>query len=58
MAGKKTANTAYIDLRRAIREGEPGNLYVFHGEEKYLMEESLAALREKLETAYRNIPER
>ena len=48
MAGKKTGGSAYADLRRAIREGSPGKLYVFHGEEKYLMEESLAALRELL----------
>lgn len=48
MAGKKSGNTAYLELRRAIREGDPGKLYVFHGEEKYLMEESLAALRELL----------
>lgn len=48
MAGKKTTNTAYIELRRALKEGRPGNLYVFHGEEKYLMEECLAALRQLL----------
>lgn len=48
MAVKKTPNSAYIDLRRSLREGNPGSLYVFHGEEKYLMEESLAALRELL----------
>lgn len=48
MAAKKTANTAYADLRRAIKEGAPGSLYVFHGEEKYLMEESLSALKRLL----------
>lgn len=48
MAGKKTTNTAYAELRRALKEGNPGSLYVFHGEEKYLLEESLATLRRLL----------
>lgn len=48
MAGKKTGDSAYTLLRRAIKEGNPGKLYVFHGEEKYLLEESLSALRELL----------
>ncbi len=48
MAGKKTDNSAYLALRRDLKAGTPGRLYVFHGEEKYLMEESLAALRRTL----------
>lgn len=48
MAGKKTDNNAYLQLRRDLKAGAPGSLYVFHGEEKYLMEESLAALRRLL----------
>lgn len=48
MAGKKTDNGAYIQLRRDLKAGTPGNLYVFHGEEKHLLEESLAALRRLL----------
>lgn len=48
MAGKKTDNSAYTQLRRDLKAGTPGNLYVFHGEEKYLMEESLSALRRLL----------
>lgn len=48
MAGKKTDNSAYLQLRRELKAGTPGRLYVFHGPEKYLMEESLNALRRLL----------
>ena len=37
MAGKKTDNSAYLQLRRELKAGTPGRLYVFHGPEKYLM---------------------
>ena len=48
MAAKKTDNSAYRQLRRELKAGQPGKLYVFHGQETYLMEESLAALRRLL----------
>lgn len=48
MAAKKTDNSAYLQLRKDLKAGTPGQLYVFHGEEKYRMEESLAALRRLL----------
>ena len=48
MAVKKTDNSAYLQLRKDLKAGTPGQLYVFHGEEKYRMEESLRALRRLL----------
>lgn len=48
MASKKTDNAAYLQLRKDLKAGTPGQLYVFHGEEKYRMEESLSALRRLL----------
>lgn len=48
MAQKKTTNAAYLALRQALRDKRPGNLYVFHGEEKYLMERSLEELKRLL----------
>lgn len=48
MAAKKTDNSAYRQLRQELKAGTPGRLYVFHGAEKYLMEESLNALRRLL----------
>ncbi len=47
MAVKKS-NGAYQELRKALKEGEFGRLYVFHGEERYLLEDSLKTLRKKL----------
>ena len=34
----KTDNTAMRELKRAIKEGAPKNLYLFHGEEAFLRE--------------------
>ena len=48
MAAKKTDNSAYRQLRQDLQAGTPGQLYVFHGEEKYRMEESLSTLRRLL----------
>lgn len=48
MASKKTDNAAYLQLRKDLKAGTPGQLYVFHGEEKYRLEESLSALRRLL----------
>ena len=52
MAGKKVDRSAYNQLRRDLKSGQVGQLYVFHGEEKYLMEQCLAQLRRQL------VPER
>ena len=48
MAGKKKDNSAYLQFRRDLKAGKPGSLYVFYGEERYLLEESLNALRRLL----------
>ena len=48
MAGKKVDRSAYNQLRRDLKSGQVGQLYVFHGEEKYLMEQCLAQLRRQL----------
>ncbi len=42
---KKSYQGAYLALRQSIKSGNPGQLYVFHGEEKYLLEDTLDALR-------------
>jgi len=45
MAKKKTDNSAYISLKKEISENNPRNLYIFHGEERYLLEHYLGQLR-------------
>ena len=49
-APKKTAadNSAMKELKRALKEGTPGRLYVFHGEETYLREYYLNELKKAL----------
>ena len=46
-AQKKPAadNSAMKELKRALKEGNPGRLYVFHGEETYLREYYLNELK-------------
>jgi DNA polymerase-3 subunit delta len=47
--GKKTTSQeGYRQLRQDLKAGTPRTLYVFHGEERYLLEESLSALRRQL----------
>ena len=48
MAENKNANIQYKELVRAIKEKNPGNLYVFTGEERYLLEHCLKELRRLL----------
>jgi DNA polymerase-3 subunit delta len=48
MAQKKTASGSYETLRKQLRTGDIGTLYVFHGSERYLLENSLKSLREQL----------
>ncbi|MDR0838773.1 MAG: DNA polymerase III subunit delta [Oscillospiraceae bacterium] len=45
MAKKKTDNSGYAALRAAISSGKIGRCYVFHGEERYLLERSAADVR-------------
>jgi len=45
---KKKDDSQYEALRLAINEKNPKNLYIFHGEEKYLLETYLKKLREAL----------
>lgn len=47
MAVKKS-NGAYQQLRKALKEGGLKPLYVFYGEERYLLEDSLKVLRKNL----------
>lgn len=42
---KQTDNTAMRELKQALKAGEPGRLYVFHGEEAYLREYYLGELK-------------
>ena len=44
----KTDNTAMRELKRAIQEGAPKKLYLFHGEEAFLRDYYLARLKEAL----------
>ena len=48
MAQKKQGSDGYSRLAASIKEGRIGSLYFFHGEEKYLLESSLAEIRKKL----------
>ena len=49
MASKQTTdNTAMRELKQALRAGNPGNLYLFHGEEAYLREYYLGELKKTL----------
>jgi len=45
---KTKSNKSYIDLTSSIESGEAGNLYIFHGEERYLLDHSLLSLRNLL----------
>lgn len=48
MAKKKTDTSAFDALKAAIRAGDVGRLYIFHGEETFLMDHYLSALRKLL----------
>lgn len=45
---QKTDNSAMRELKRALKAGEPKNLYLFHGEEAYLREYYLGELKKIL----------
>jgi len=42
---KKKQNANYDNLISSIKSGDIGRLYIFHGEERYLLERCLASLR-------------
>jgi len=42
---KKKQNVNYDNLISSLKTGEIGRLYIFHGEERYLLERCLASLR-------------
>jgi DNA polymerase-3 subunit delta len=44
----KTDNTAMRELKQALKAGQPGRLYLFHGEEAYLREYYLGELKKAL----------
>lgn len=45
---KKTAPEGLAQLKQALKQGDVGNLYVFHGKEDYLRDHYLTRLRRKL----------
>ena len=45
---KKPDDGAYRTLKKQLKEGEIGNLYVFHGEETYLRDYYLGQMKQKL----------
>lgn len=45
MAAKKTDDSEYKALRKALKDGTPERLYIFHGDERYLLEHCLGELR-------------
>ena len=44
----KTDNTAMRELKQELKSGQPGRLYLFHGEEAYLREYYLGELKKTL----------
>ena len=48
MAQKKKADDSYNSFSASVKAGQFGNLYIFHGEERYLLEFSLSELRKRL----------
>ncbi len=50
MARKQTDNTEFNALVEALKSGSPANLYIFYGEERYLLEHYLEQLRSAILT--------
>lgn len=48
MAQKKPDNTEYEALKSAVAKGQLGKLYIFYGEERYLLENYLTQIRKLL----------
>lgn len=48
MAQKQTNDSAYIKLKKDLREGTPETVYVFWGDERYLLSFYLGELRKKI----------
>ena len=48
MPQKKNANDSYDTFAAALKAGQIGNFYIFHGEERYLLEHSLGELRKRV----------
>ena len=48
MAQKKRPDAGFAQLKKDLAAGELGNLYLFHGEEDYLRDYYLGAIRKKL----------
>ena len=48
MANKKKETSEFDDLKLAVSSGQIGRLYIFHGEEKYLLEYYLTQIRKFL----------
>lgn len=48
MANKKPDSSEYLALKSAVTSGQLARLYIFHGEEKYLLENYLAQIQKRL----------
>lgn len=48
MAVKKADDSAYVKLKKDLREGTPESLYIFWGDERYLLSFYLGELRKKV----------
>ena len=45
---KKDNNASYVKLTKSLKNGEVGKLYIFHGQEQYLLKNSIAKIRAML----------
>ena len=48
MAKKESRSGGYEALRAAVKAGVPANLYIFYGEERYLLQTMAQRLKELL----------
>ena len=48
MAGKQKDATGYDRLKKAVSDNTLSKLYIFHGEERYLMERYIGAIRKQI----------
>ena len=48
MAQKKKSSVGYFQLAASVKSGQIGNFYIFHGDERYLLERSLEEIRRNI----------
>ena len=51
---KKEKTPGYEEFHDALQSGAVGNVYIFHGEETYLMQQAVAELQARLGRALRS----